>query len=300
MGGFAHPRDIAKKTGKRKRVMKWADYQRDIINDHHKSIVDLKNNKGGITLAILFRSFILLQKPEYAGGRVLFVLPVEKLGMAILLDFKHHLADSNISEYYITRPTGEMMREEKSNMHTIFIKNPYNPSKPSRITVMGFSEALAFSWSDVVGVHVSDPGQIKALEQENFFNGLYSRLAVSDGFFIMEGPPGKARRGHFWKVCKHVFKIGDSPDELEDREAKSIGEEAIIADEDSHIMDYKGYTSNIEDSVKAGIITAERQAKFKRMPTDEYNRLFMCVWPVGGGMAFTRFQETDEIEAATL
>ena len=280
--------------------MEWAIYQQTIINDQSKSIIWLKNNKGGGTLAILVRDFMMLLKPEYAGGRVLFVLPVEKLGMAILLEFRKLLAESNISEYYIRKPTSDMLEGEKSNMHTLFIKNPYDPSRASRITVMGFSEALAFSWSDVVGVHVSDPGQIKAIEQENFFNGLYSRLAVSEGFFIMEGPCGKARRGHFWKVCKHVFNLDSSPEELEDEGAISIGSTEGIQDEEARIMSYRGYMTTIEDSVKAGVITKGKQAEFKKLPPADYDRLFMCRWPTGGGMAFTRFQETTEVEAVTL
>ena len=298
IGGIPHPRDIDKKTGKHKRIMKWAPYQAKLINEPSKSIVVLKNNKGGGTLALLVRDFIMLMRPEYAGGRVLFILPVEKLGIGILGEFKHILRESNISDYYIAKPTPEMMLNEKSNAHMLYIKNPYDPARPSRIMVMGVSEQLAFSWPDIVGIHMSDPGQIKAIEQENFFNGLYTRLAISEGFFVMEGPCGKTKRGHFWKVCKHVFKLDSSTEELEDEDAVSLG--GGIQDEETHIMAYKGFMFTIEDSVKAGVITKAKQAEFMRLPPDDYARLFMCVWPAGGGMAFTHFVENTDVEAVTL
>ncbi len=288
IGGFAHPRNMDK-TGKHKaQVTVWAPHQVAIWNDPAQCVLVHKSNRGGVSMCGMLLDTTELLQPRWASGRCLLMAPTQRLANALVLELKRLLITSNYRKYLIKQPEKFLFKEEKSNMATAVIVNPYNPLLPSKITGIGFSESLAYSWPDVVRVHITDPAEVKAVDQTSFFNALYGRIANSQGRILMEGVPGHRRYGHFWDIAKTKFNLeGINPDQ---QEADIIDLEQGIEKESEKIMAWSCHQYDIDDYVKYGLITKEMRASFESgMPTDEYERLFKCKWPQYGGKAFGEF-----------
>lgn len=262
-GGVAHPR----KRDKNKRpirVLKPAWYQIKFANMNHG--VWLSSNKMGKTMGESINDFRTRLMPEHAGFDVLLVGQNQLIADQHLLDLKVWvLGSEKLAPYLITKPNRRFqLPEQKSKMSQMYIENPYNPEKPSRIIAIGFSESLAYSWKNIDRLHISDPAMIARRDQLSFFSGLYSRLSNTGGDIKIEGVAGQ-RIGYFWELCKTIFHL-ENKFELADEHK---------LEEFASMTKFESLFTTADDGVKEGIISKE-YLDFARsiMTEDEFKRIY--------------------------
>lgn len=225
-------------------VTELADYQLEFWNTKSNTIM-LKNNKAGVSTTSHLEMFQSRLLPEEAGFDALLVAQNQKIANMHLLDLKRLVGGSNkYSKYLIRRPDLELFKEEKTKLEVMYIRNPYNVSRPSRILALGSSVPSGFSWKHVNRIHMSDISQIKRLEDTEFFSALYSRLANTNGVIKIETIPG-AKRGEYYRIWKKANKqkLDIAPDE------------ALAEDPENLTSTFKPMKITYRDSLKAGIIS---------------------------------------------
>lgn len=283
-GGVKHPRKrdehgfpiIAKQ-------LTWYQYEFAKM----ENAVMLKTNKAGVTSgeAITgdFRTRLL---PQCAGGDCLLVGQNQFMADQHLLDLKRDILNSeNARKWMITSPEKYGLKEEKSKMRMLYVYNPYEPDRPSRIISIGFSESLAYSWKNVNRIHISDPAQISRTEQTQFFSALYSRLSNTEGQIKIEGVAG-SRSGYFWDLCRKLFKIEDRYQEEKDFMEQNIEED------DKILSSFKTMRITADDVVNVGLMTVEWLEKMRGILSEsEFRRIYYTEFTQNEGAIFGDFKK---------
>jgi hypothetical protein len=166
-------------------------------------------------------------------------------------------------QFLMERPDHELFKEEKSKLATMYIRNPFNPNRPSRIIALGGSEASAYSWKNVDWIHMSDVSQLKSNDQRLFFGALFSRLANTNGIAKIETIPG-AREGEVWRL----WNVANSGEHKTDED---LAEDAF--DMSSSFMPLR---LTYQDGIDAGIISQKYIDRMRSL-LDEFTfrQLFM-------------------------
>lgn len=261
-GLFPHPRLKDPNTKLPVPVKSLTEYQKRFWNERHDLAVP-KSNKVGLTTISgleLFQSRIL---PEEAGFDALWVAQTQKMANEHLLNLKLRIRNSaEYSKFLILRPDLELFKEEKSKASMIYISNPYDYKRPSRIIAIGASEAGAFSWERVNRVHGSDIALIKSKDQKAFFAGLYSRLANTEGRVKFESIPN-GQQGEFWNIvnrARYHIKTDEGDDEYDDV-----------------INDFKVFDIPYTEATSAGVISEEFIEKQRRRLGDlVFSQTYEC------------------------
>ena len=68
-------------------------------------------------------------------------------------------------------------KEEKTKIGTIFLKNPDDPYRPTRIIGVPFSVAGLWSWKNIYRIHISDPAAAPVVDDAPVYASAESRLA---------------------------------------------------------------------------------------------------------------------------
>ena len=110
-----------------------------------------------------------------------------------LSDFKKLILQSEFHDYLITQPVREigLERNEITKASIAYLWNKKNPFYPTKVYAFGFSAAKLLSLKRVKHVHASDitiSGNTPE-NQDKAFASLHSRLANTQGSFILEAPP---------------------------------------------------------------------------------------------------------------
>src|SRR6185503_13895905 len=112
-------------------------------------------------------------------------------------------------KYLITESKELFFKEEKTKMGVIYLKNPDNPFRPSRIIAVPFQESSFWSWKNVWRVHMSDPAVTKMKDDSRAYALGMSRTANTNGYTIIESPPRGVNNG-FYKQHE-LYKDNKSP-----------------------------------------------------------------------------------------
>jgi len=104
-------------------------------------------------------------------------------------------------DFLITSPPPWLQSTEKTNSGMIFLRNPFDEMEPSRIISLGSNPGSAWSWMNVKHVHMSDPAAINAVDDAELYDAAFSRLAITNGTFLIESPP-RGQRGQLWEIYK--------------------------------------------------------------------------------------------------
>ena len=279
-----HPR-LRDSEGYPLKVEKPAQYQIDFANMNRA--VMLKGNKAGVTTSEAMNSFRTRLMPEYAGFDCLLVGQNQFMADQHLLDLKRMVLQSpTCGQYLITRPDKRFqLPEQKSKMREMYVENPYDPARPSRIIAIGFSESLAYSWKNVNRLHISDPAMMGRRDQTSFFSALYSRLSNTEGQIKIEGVAGQ-RIGYFWDLCRKLFHLEDSFEEERDMLDPDRAMELEIADE-GMIGSFETMFVTADDVVKEGLISKEWLEYMKGLlGHDEFMRIYYGVFAKPQGTIF--------------
>lgn len=262
-GGLYHPWK-KRADGFPEIVSELTQYQLDAWGERNTIMVS--SNKVGKTTSFSLEDFQSRLFPQHAGRDLILVAQNQRIANEHLLDLKKLVRSSEkYRRFLIERPDREMFKEEKSKLATMYIRNPFNYRKPSRIMALGGSEASAFSWKNVDWIHMSDVSQLPLNNQKLFFGALFSRLANTNGIAKIETiPSGKA--GEVWRIWNACY-FGQSMEQTED----------LAEDEYDFSSTFKPVKVTIYDAVEAGLVQMDYVNKMKAI-LDEYTfrQLFMA------------------------
>ena len=245
-GFLSHPR-LKDVNGQPLLVKKLAPYQFEFWS-YPGNALAIKSQKIGLTTTSLMEDFQFTLLPEGAGKDVLVIAQNQLLADDHILTFKRMIYQSEkYSQFLVTTPDG--FREEKTKMSVIFVRNPYDNNRPSRIIALGKSEASIWSWKNVAKIHMSDVAKLDIKEQKNFFAAVYSRLANTQGIIKIETPPN-GQQGEVYNIYnKSRAKI------IED-ENLAI-QETFVEDPVDNASKFRIFVYPAIEAVKAEIISRE-------------------------------------------
>ena len=151
-------------------------------------------------------------------------------------------------------------------LETMYIRNRWDPQRPSRIMALGGSEASAYSWKNVDWIHMSDVTQLTSTNQKLFFGALFSRLANTNGIAKIETIPG-AKEGEVYRIYREINGIKDSSDE-------------DLAEDDYDLSStFKYVEVTIDDAIAEGLVLPEYKAKMRSLLDDAtFRQIFLAQW----------------------
>jgi hypothetical protein len=286
-----HPR-----TGKE--VQRLTGYQYKIWNCRAKSILVCKSQKSGLSTSELIHDFqeVLLNP----GHDLLVVGQSERQAIEHIYTLKRLITDSDRYRKYLITDSSELhFREEKTKAHVLYIKNPLNPFRPSRIIGLGFSVSALWSWKNIIKIHLSDPAAAQVTDDSQIYAALMSRLTNTDGRLLIEGPP-RGPNGKFYDLYEqfkdnkdknwHVFVVTIYDALREGLVTQQFIDKARL--ELGHLFPQTyeaSFTIGAGDIFEPGIIerAVELGNQLKDIPISPYTLKVLAVDPAYGGSSKT-------------
>ena len=288
-GGIEHPQkvDVNKQPVK---IMKLTPYQIQFAGQRYG--VMKKSNKVGLTTSEMLRSFHTRLLPETAGNDCLFTAASEELATILLGSIKYNVAQSPKYNQFMLRKSMQPESSEESNMSRMIIKNPYrHNAREGHILALGTSKSTTYSRMNVNRIHISDPSRMVIKDQDDYFAGVFSRVANTSGEIKIEGVPGP-RSGWFFKLCQALFQEDTDSKEQDDQYSGNADQFAMATkDANPTIVDdyefppamakiFSASKVTIDHAVKYGLITAEMRQIYKdTMSPAMYKRTYMAEFP---------------------
>jgi hypothetical protein len=169
----------------------------------------VKSQKVGLTTTVLMEDF--QDCLTFGNGKDLLVIAQsERHAMEHINTLKRLIASSEkYRKYLITRSKELFFKEEKTKLGTIYLKNPDNAFRPTRIIGLPFSEGAIWSWKQVFKVHMSDPAASNVVDDAGVWNAAESRVANTLGPVVIEGPP-RGPKGKFYEYYEQ-YKDNHDP-----------------------------------------------------------------------------------------
>src|SRR3990167_5228721 len=222
---FYHKFGLLEHPKTREPVKDLTSYQQSTWNDgyRYKYRLRVKSQKTGITTSSLIEDFqkcIIPTKnhplsPWSCMGREILII-AQKFEMA-----KEHLntlygllIESDYSNYVIDKPVEFTTRKsrDKTKANMLYIQNPENPKRPTRIIALGPRASGVWSWKNVKHIHMSDVAAVDQIDDSQLFGAAFSRLANTGGSMLIESPP-RGQRGKGWEIYQASELIGDEAHE---------------------------------------------------------------------------------------
>ena len=158
---------------------------------YHKYRLVVKSQKIGLSTSVLLEDF-QHSITDCIGHELLLIAQTIPHAREHLYTLRRMILQSKkYSPYLISKPTEiELaMRDEVTKVTVIYIHNPDNPRKPTRIIGLGANEASIWSWKEVKFIHISDIAVVNKTDYAGVISADLTRLANTDGGMIIETPP---------------------------------------------------------------------------------------------------------------
>jgi hypothetical protein len=179
------------------------DHQREVWNHQYEYVRRAypKSQK------IYFSTTFILEDIKHAltdamGYEIIICAQSDDHAKTHLSDFKKYILTSEFKDYLITSPIREigLERNEITKADRAYLHNPKRPFWPTRVYALGFTEGKLVSYKRVKHVHASDitKADSKPENQDKAFASLTSRLANTQGSFVLEAPP-RGQHGPLFK-----------------------------------------------------------------------------------------------------
>jgi len=177
-------------------------YQYAVWKDgfRHKYREVIKSQKVGITTSSLIEDF---QKAitTCKGKEILIIAQDTDHAKDHLYTLRKLITNSaKYSKFLISKPTELLLKDEVTKVMQLFIHNPDNPHKPTRIIGLGGSNPCSiWSWKEVSHIHMSDIAASSRIDDAEVFGAAFSRLANTNGTMLIESPPQRPS-GMIYKI----------------------------------------------------------------------------------------------------
>lgn len=191
VGLFEHPRT-------QQPVPHLTAYQREFSSliDRYKYAEAIKSNKIGLSSSVLLNLFYHMIT-DCAGYQALILAQNSRMSREHLYTLQKHIAQSDkYSDFVISIGDRDVnvMRAEQTRITEMFIRNPFNPKKPTRIISIPANAGSAVSWKEVKYVMCSDITMTDR-DYDPVVKAAFTRLAQTRGYFVIEtiprGPTGE-------------------------------------------------------------------------------------------------------------
>lgn len=206
LGLYPHPQ-----TGEP--VPKITAYQEDVwkAGRFHRYRLVVKSHKVGITTSVLdedfqhaltdcrgFEILVIAQSIQHARNHL------ETLRKRILQSQRYR-------GYLMTRPTETVLKDQVTKVTVLYIRNPDNKYRPTKIIGLGSNEAGLWSWKEVHHIHMSDIAVVNKTDYSGVISAAMTRLATTSGSMIIESPP-YGPRGKIYDIYKQskIMKAEES------------------------------------------------------------------------------------------
>lgn len=217
----------------------------------------LKSQKIGLSTMILLED-LHIALTVGRGKEILIISQSKEKAKEHIQDLKKMIGNSIYRDFLIDRAITEeeLLKDERSKIDTIYLRNPADSNRPTKIIALGITSAGSLiSFKRVCHIHMSDV-TLADMTEERFqesFGGAFSRLANTDGSLVIECPP----RG----PSGPVFNIVDDDDSLkQDGITVELEEGKKILTPSGFLV--RKYTYQV--GIDCGMITPEFIEKEKR------------------------------------
>ena len=249
-------------------ITELAPYQIELWN-HKGSALVIKSQKIGISTSTSIADFQHTLLPEGRGKDVLIFCQNLRASKELILSLKKKIkASTRYRDFLIEGKTELLFEEEQTKAFQIQIKNPYNPSEPSRIIGLGSSIPSSWSWQKVSRIHMSDVAQMDMADenQDEFFTSVFSRVLITEGDIIIETPPA-GQQGYIWRLYDKMQKK--------------------LAEHDKTIPKFKLFQFDSSMAVEAGVVTeAKLDEELEVMGPLLFNAKYNCEFISSGNQYF--------------
>lgn len=243
-------------------VKQLTPYQYKVWQDgfRYRYRLTIKSQKVGLTTSSLLEDFQRAVLPpnhplSCNGKEILIIAQSLQHAKEHLYTLRKMIVSSRkYSAFLINKPTELLFRDEVTKVTVMFVKNPDNPFKPTRIVALGPKEGAAWSWKEVKHIHMSDVAASNQKDDSGLFGAVFSRLANTNGTLHIETPP-RGQRGKVWEIYKH-------------------SKEGIESDYDE--AKFKINEIKAGEAVKAALISSEFLKTQKEKLGVKYGQYFEC------------------------
>ena len=257
-------------------VPKMTSYQEDVwrAGQFHKYRLVIKSQKIGLTTSVLDEVFqhaitdckgyeliVLAQTLQHAREHLY------TLRKRILSSQKYHA-------YLMTKYTEAVLRDEVTKVTALYIRNPDDPHRPTRIIGLGANEASLWSWKEVKFIHISDIAVVNKTDYSGVISAAMTRLATTSGSMVIESPP-YGPSGMIYTIFKQSL-LGNPDDQNPESQ-------------------FKVFQISAREAVAAGIIKQEFLDGERARLGHLYPAYYECEFNVGFGNLFTA-QAIDRLE----
>lgn len=241
-------------------IQQLASYQRECWDDRFIYLIRLYIKSQKIGLSTLF----LLEDIHHAltdccGKQIMIVAQTTVQAKLHLTDLIRLIKSSVYRDYLIEKPVPWLKKWEVTKATMVYMHNPKNPQKPTRIYALSLTPGSLLSFKEVGHLHISDP-MISEKTIENLDKSLAaatSRTAITHGSTVIETPP-RGPEGMIYNITerdKQNLKVGyeytpdnDHPDiKLSKKKLSDISRKF---QEDYHVKFY-----DFTYAIKAGLIS---------------------------------------------
>lgn len=200
MGELTHP--YTKKKVKHLTPYQYEAWE-DILNNDYN--IFIKSNRMGISVLCLMALFQNCLMKTTAGNEKLVVAQTLQMAKEHLYTLRQMILQSdNFRSTLIMRPGKYLLKDEITKVTQLFIHNPYNPARPTRIIGVGVGAATSVSWKNVDFIYCSDITKA-AIDYTEAIDGAFTRLAISRGKFVIETIP-RGPRGKVYTIYQDAVK----------------------------------------------------------------------------------------------
>lgn len=261
-----------------RRIADLAQYQWETWHARfqYKRILEVKSQKIGETTKHLMADFqlALLHSSHPASCRgydqLLIAQSIPHAREHLYTLRKMVINSAKYAKYLITGQTELLLRDEITKVTVMYIKNPDNPNRPSRIIGLGANNpGSIWSWKNVKNIHMSDI-VAASTDYAEAFDAAITRLANTNGSLIIETPPF-GPEGKIYEIYQQALAAGNDG-----------------------IDTFKVYKYPASLAVEAGIISQEFLDKEKVRLGPLFPRYYGAEFISGGGNVF-KLEDIDEI-----
>jgi hypothetical protein len=247
-------------------VKQLAFYQQEFIKliDQYKYAAAIKSNRIGLSSAILDLSLFPHMITDCAGYQALIMGQNQRLSREHLYSLhKDVLNSEKYADFIIGIGDRDinLLRGESSRITELFIRNPFNPKKPSRIIALPPVLSNAVSWKEVKYIMCSDIA-VAPRDPSPVIKALYTRLAMTQGYYVIETIPN-GPTGEIYDLWLRNKAHGSK---------------------DFQVKEYPiGY------AIQAGVVTKEFIEDEKERQGIDFARLYECSFAATGGNVFNLY-----------